>query len=91
MEGVEGLARQVPQVMACKGSMTRLTPPSTRLQHLVDSKVLLKKKRRSNTAGFPSLGRGTGLGPPKKLVLLRYNLPEPKGDRVLRDLLLEMS
>ena len=50
MEGVEGLVRQVPQVMACKGG---ITPPSTRLQHLVDSKILLEKKRRSNTAGFP--------------------------------------
>ena len=57
VEGVEGLVRQVPQVVAHKGGMTT---PLTRLQHLVDSKVLLKKKRRSNTAGFPSLGRGTG-------------------------------
>ena len=57
VEGFEGLVRQVPQVVACKGGMT---PPRTRLQHLMDSKVLLKKKRWSNTAGFLSLGRGTG-------------------------------
>ena len=50
VEGVEGLVRQVPQVVARKGGMM---PPRTRLQHLVDSKVLLKKKRQSNTAGFP--------------------------------------
>ena len=55
VEGVEGLVRQVPQVVARKGGMTQ---PRTRLQHLVDSKVL-KKKGRSNAAGFLSLGRGT--------------------------------
>ena len=45
VEGVEGPMGKVPQVVARKGGMPA---PRTRLQHLVDSKVLLEKKRRSN-------------------------------------------
>ena len=41
MEGVEGPMGKVPQVVARKGGMPA---PRTRLQHLVDSEVLLKKK-----------------------------------------------
>ena len=51
VEGVEGPMGNVPQVVARKGGMPA---PSTRLQHLVDSEVLLKKKRRSNTTSLPS-------------------------------------
>ena len=41
VEGVEGPMGKVPQVVAHKGGMPA---PRTRLQHLVDSEVLLKKK-----------------------------------------------
>ena len=51
VEGVEGLMGNVPQVVARKGGMSA---PRTRLQHLVDSKVLLEKKRRSDTTSLPS-------------------------------------
>ena len=52
VEGVEGPMSKVPQVVTRKGGM----PASrTRLQHLVDSEVLLEKKRRSNTTSLPSL------------------------------------
>ena len=52
VEGVEGPMGEVPQVVARKGGMPA---PRTRLQHLGDSEVLLKKKRRSNTTSLPSL------------------------------------
>ena len=41
VEGVEGPMGKVPQVVARKG---RMPAPRTRLQHLVDRKILLKKK-----------------------------------------------
>ena len=40
VEGVEGLMSDVPQVVTCKGGMPA---PRTRLQHLVDSKILSEK------------------------------------------------
>ena len=40
VEGVEGLMSYVPQVVTRKGCMPA---PRTRLQHLVDSKILSKK------------------------------------------------
>ena len=40
VEGVEGFMGNVPQVVTRKGCMPA---PRTRLQHLVDSKILLKK------------------------------------------------
>ena len=40
VEGVEGLMGNVPQVVKRKGCMP---VPRTRLQHLVDSKILSKK------------------------------------------------
>ena len=51
VEGVEGPMSKVPQVVTRKGGMPALR---TRLQHLVDSEVLLEKKRRSNTTSLPS-------------------------------------
>ena len=51
VEGVEGPMGNVPQVVARKGSMPA---PRTRLLHLVDSEVLLEKKRRSDTTSLPS-------------------------------------
>ena len=51
MEGVEGPMGKVPQVVACKGGMPA---PHIRLQHLVDSEVLLEKKRRSDTTCLTS-------------------------------------
>ena len=51
VEGVERPMGKVPQVVARKGGMPE---PRTRLQHLVDSKVLLEKKRRSNTTSLLS-------------------------------------
>ena len=53
VEGVEGPMGNVPQVVARKGCMPA---PRTCLQHLVDSKILLKKKRRSNTTRLTSSG-----------------------------------
>ena len=61
--------------------------PCTRLQHLVDSEVLLEQKRRSDTPGLSSARRGIRNGPPRELISPRYRLPEPEGDRVLGDLL----
>ena len=40
VEGVKGLMSNVPQVVTLKGCMPA---PRTRLQHLVDSKILSKK------------------------------------------------
>ena len=40
VEGVEGLMSYVPQVVTRKGGMLA---PRTRLQHLVDSKILSEK------------------------------------------------
>ena len=51
VEGVEGPMGKVPQVVTRKGGMPA---PRTRLQHLVDSEVLLEKKRRSNTTCLTS-------------------------------------
>ena len=51
VEGVEGPMGKVPKVVTRKGGMAA---PRTRLQHLVDSEVLLEKKRRSNTTSLPS-------------------------------------
>ena len=51
VEGVEGPMGEVPQVVTCKGGMP---VPRTCFQHLVDSEVLLKKKRRRNTTSLPS-------------------------------------
>ena len=53
VEGVEGLVSNVPRVVARKGCMPA---PRTRLQHLVDSKILSKKNRRSNTTRLTSSG-----------------------------------
>ena len=64
--------------------------PCTRLQHLVDSEVL-EQKRWSDTPGLLSSQRRVRNGPPRELVLPRYLLPEPEGDRVLSDLLLATS
>ena len=52
VEGVEGPMGKVPQVVARKGGMPA---PRIRLQHLVDSKVLLEKKKRSDTTCLTSL------------------------------------
>ena len=52
VEGVEGPMGKVLQVVVRKGGMPA---PRTRLQHLVDSDVLLEKKRRSNTTSLLSL------------------------------------
>ena len=51
VEGVEGPMGKVPQVVKRKGGMPA---PRNRLQHLVDSKVLLEKKRRSDTTCLTS-------------------------------------
>ena len=85
MEGVEGPMSKVPQVVTRKGGMLALR---TRLQHLVDSKVLLEKKRRSNTACLTSPRSRHGKCRSRKLVSMRYRLPEPEGDSGLRYLLL---
>ena len=79
---------QVPQVMAREGGMLA---PSTRLQHLGDSKVLLEKKRRGDTQGLPGSQGRAWKRPPRKLVHPRYRLPEPEGESVLGDLLLVTS
>ena len=52
VEGVEGPMGKVSQVVARKGGMPA---PHTCLQHLVDSEVLLEKKRQCNTTSLPSL------------------------------------
>ena len=85
VEGVEGLMGDVPQVVACKGGMLA---PRTRLQHLVDSEVLLKKKKRSNATSLPSSRGRNRLFRTQELVGTRYCLPEPEGDSVLQYLLL---
>ena len=85
MEGVEGLMSNVPQVVTRKGGMPA---PRTRLQHLVDSEVLLKKKIRSDTTRLTSLGSRHGKCHSRELVSARYRLPEPEGDSGLRYLLL---
>ena len=59
VEGVEGPMGNVPQVVACKGGMLA---PRTRLQHLVDSEVLLKKKSpelkgQEQAVPYPRAGR----------------------------------
>ena len=51
VESVEGPMGKFPQEVARKGGMSA---PRTRLQHLVDSEVLLEKKRRGNTTSLPS-------------------------------------
>ena len=84
VEGFEGPMRQVPQVMTREGGVLA---PCTRLQHLVDSEVLLEQKRRSNIPGLPSSRSGVRNGLPRELVSPRYRVPEPEGDRVLGDLL----
>ena len=88
VESCNGPMRQVPKVMTREGGVF---VPCTRLQHQGDSEVLLKKKRRSNTPGFPSSRRRVRNGPPRELVRLRYRLLEPEGDRILRDLLSDTS
>ena len=65
--------------------------PCTRLQHLVDSEVLLKQKGRSDTPGLTSSRRRIRNGSPQKLVRPSYRLTELEGDRVLSDLLRAMS
>ena len=75
---------KIPEVMTREGGVPA---PCIRLQHLVDSEVLLEQKRRSDTQGLPSSRRRIRNGPPRELVPPRYRLPEPEGDRVLSDLL----
>ena len=65
VEDVEGPMGKVPQVVTRKGSMPA---PHTRLQHLVDSEVLLEKKRRSNTTRVPSSRCRNSLFRTRKLV-----------------------
>ena len=85
VEGVEGPMGEVPLVVTHKGGM--LTP-RTRLQHLVDSEILLEKKRRSDTACLTSLRGRNRLFRTRELVSTRYSLPEQEGDRRLRCYLL---
>ena len=85
VEGVKGPMGKVPQVVARKGGMPA---PRTRLQHMVDSEVLLKKKRRSDTLCLTSSRVRNKLLRTRKLVSTRYRLPEPEGDSGLRYLLL---
>ena len=77
VEGVEGPMGKVPQVVVHKGGMPA---PRTGLQHLVDSEVLLKKKRRSDTMCLTSSRGRNRLLCIRKLVSTRYRLPEPEGD-----------
>ena len=79
---------KVPEVMTREGGVLA---PCTRLQHLVDSEVLLEQKRRSDTSGLSSPRRGIQNGPPRELTSPRYRLPEPEGDCVLGDLLCATS
>ena len=85
MEGVKGPMGKVPQEVMRKGGMLA---PRTRLQHLVDSKVLLEKKRRSNTSCLTSSRGRHGKLRSRELVSTQYRLPEPEGDSGLRYLLL---
>ena len=88
VEGVEGPMINVPQVLARKGGVLA---PRTRLQHLVDSEVLLKKKRRSDTTSHPSSRGRNRLFRTQELVGTWYRLPEPEGDSGLRYLHLDTS
>ena len=65
--------------------------PSTCLQHLGDSEVLLKKKRRSDTLSLSGSQRRPWSRSPRKLVCPRYRLPELEGDHVLGNLLFATS
>ena len=76
--------RKVPEVMTREGGVS---VPCTRLQHLVDSEVLLEQKRQSDTPGLPSSQRRTRNRSPRELVRPRYRLLESEGNRVLGDLL----
>ena len=87
VEDVEGPMGKVPQVVARKGGMPA---PRTCLQHLVDSEVLLEKKRRSNTTSLPSSRGRDRLFRNRELVGTCYCLPEPEGDSGIRYLLLAM-
>ena len=84
VEGFEGPMCKVPQVMTCEGGVPA---PCTRLQHLVDSEVLLEQKRRNDTSGLLSSRRRIRDGSSRELVHPGYRLPEPEGDCVLGDLL----
>ena len=88
VEGFKGAMRQVPKVMTREGGVLE---PCTRLQHLGDSEVLLKKKGRSDTTGLPGSRRRVRNRPPQELVRSRYRLPETEGDHTLRDLLTDTS
>ena len=85
VEGVEGPMGKVPQIAARKGGMPA---PRTRLQHLVDSEVLLEKKRRSDTTCLTSSRGRNRLFHTRKLISMQYHLPEPGGDSGLRYLIL---
>ena len=61
VEDVEGPMGKVPQVVARKRFVTA---PRTRLQHLGDSKVLLKQKRRRDPPDFPGTTRRNRDVPP---------------------------
>ena len=80
VEGVEGPMGEVPKVVARKGGMPA---PRTRLQHLVDSEVLLKNKRWSNTTSLPSSRGRNRMFRTRELVGMRYCLPEPEEDSSL--------
>ena len=67
--GGQGLMSNVPQVVTRKGGMPA---PRTRLQHLVDSEVLLKKKRRSDTTHLTSSGGRHRKCHSRELVSVRY-------------------
>ena len=54
VEGVEGSMGKVPQVVVSKGGMPA---PRTHLQHLVDSEVLLEKRRSDTTCLTSPRGR----------------------------------
>ena len=54
VEGVEGPMGKVPQVVVHKGGMP---VPRTRLQHLIDSEVLGKKRRSDTTCLTSPRGR----------------------------------
>ena len=59
VEGVEGLVRQIPEVMAREGGVTA---PHTRLQDLADSVILFDEERwaipRVSRAKGEAVGRG---------------------------------
>ena len=62
VEGVEGPMGKVPLVVARKGGMPA---PRTRLQHLVDSKVLLVKRDGAIPRVSRARGAGTGCSVPE--------------------------